>query len=134
MSLRFIMLLSTQYVLRAHFLGKFDTWLLHLQLQKRITSIIMGARFRDSCRELFKILKILPSQYIFSFAVFVVNNKGLFMENSELYNIKTKNNSNLYQPTSHLTISQKGPSYIDIKVHNNLPVQKKNILFNVKQF
>jgi hypothetical protein len=82
----------------------------------------MGARFRDSCSELFKILKTLPSQYIFSFAIFVVNNKGLFMENSELCNIKTRNNSNLYQLSSHLTISQRGPYYIGIKVYNILSV------------
>ena len=50
--------------------------------KKRIIRIIMGARTRDSCRELFNILNILPltSQYIFSFALFVVNNKGLFTE------------------------------------------------------
>jgi hypothetical protein len=89
------------------------------RLQKRIISIVV------SLRELFKILKILPSQYIFSFAMFVVNNKGLFIENSELYNIKTRNNSNLYQPSSQLTVSQEGPYYIGIKVYNNLPVQRK---------
>jgi dTDP-4-dehydrorhamnose 3,5-epimerase-like enzyme len=46
----------------------------------------MGATTRDSCREILKILKLLqlPSQYIFSLAMFV-NNKGLFMENYELY-------------------------------------------------
>ena len=85
----------------------------------------MGARIRDSCRELFKILKLLPlsSPYIFSLAMFVVNNKGIFTENYELYNINTRNNSNLYQPSSHLTIYQKGPYYIDIKAYNNLPAQ-----------
>jgi hypothetical protein len=30
------------------------------KLQKRIIRIIMGAGTRDSCRELFKILKVLP--------------------------------------------------------------------------
>ena len=76
------------------------------KLQKRIIRVKIDARSRDSCRELFKILKILllSSQYIFSLAMFVVNNKGLFMENSELYNIRTRNNSNLYQPLSHLAI------------------------------
>ena len=53
----------------------------------------MEARFRDSCRELFKEF----CHHNTSFAMFVVNNKGLFMENSELNNIKTGNNSNLYQ-------------------------------------
>jgi hypothetical protein len=40
------------------------------KLQKRIIRIIMGARPRDSCRKLFKVLKILPltSQYIFFFS------------------------------------------------------------------
>jgi len=44
----------------------------------------MGARFRDPYTELFEILKNLPlsSQYIFSLATFVVNNKGIFTENS----------------------------------------------------
>ena len=42
------------------------------------------------------------------------------MENAELCNIKTRNNSNLYQPSSHLTIYQKGHYYIGIKVYNNL--------------
>jgi len=76
-------------------------------------------------RVLFEILKILlvSSQCIFSLVMFVVNNKGLFMENSELYNIATRNNSNLYQPSSHLAIYQKGPYCIGIKVYNNLPVQ-----------
>jgi len=41
--------------------------------------------------------------------MFVVNNKGLFMENSELYNIIIRNNSNLDQPLSHLVIYEKGP-------------------------
>ena len=54
----------------------------------------MRARPSDSRRELFKILKILPltSQYIFSLAPFVANNKILFKENSEVHNIKTRNN------------------------------------------
>jgi len=32
---RFIVLLFTQYVLLADSLGKFDTWLLHLQITKK---------------------------------------------------------------------------------------------------
>ena len=46
----------------------------------------MGARTRDSGRELSKILTILPltSQCIFSLALFVVN-KSLLMKNSLLH-------------------------------------------------
>jgi hypothetical protein len=43
------------------------------EIQKRIIRIIMNANTRDSCRELFKELKILPlhSQYIISLSLFV---------------------------------------------------------------
>jgi hypothetical protein len=109
------------------FWGNFTHWDYIFKLQKRIIRIIMGARTGDSCRELFKILKILQLsyQYVFSLVMFVVNNKGLFMENSELYKIRPRNHNNLYQPSSNLTICQKGPYHIDIKVHYKLPVQIK---------
>jgi hypothetical protein len=50
-----------------------------IRLQKRIIRIIVGIRGRDSCREQFKKLKILPlqSQYILSLLFFVVDNGGL---------------------------------------------------------
>jgi hypothetical protein len=62
----------------------------NFKLQKRIVRIIRGARPRDSCRELFKVSKISPltSQYIFSLALFVANNKNLFEENSEVLKLK----------------------------------------------
>jgi hypothetical protein len=78
------------------------------KLQKRMIRIIMGARPRDSCRELFKVLKILPltCQYIFSLALFVANNKSLFKENSEVHNIKTRNNSNLFSTVTFNDLSE----------------------------
>jgi hypothetical protein len=69
------------------------------------------------------------------FAMFVVKNKSLFMENSELYNITAGTNSSLYQPPSHLAIYQKGTYCIGINVYNNLPVQIQMLLpCNIKQF
>ena len=43
------------------------------RMQKRIVRIMMGCRRLDSCRNLFKNLKILPlmSQYIFSITMFI---------------------------------------------------------------
>ena len=54
------------------------------RLQKKIIRIIMGLRNRDSCRDHFKKLKILPlqSQYILSLLLFVVSNRSYFKENS----------------------------------------------------
>jgi len=79
------------------------------KLQKRAIRIIMGARNNVSCTEFFKLLKILPlsGQYIYSLLMFVVNNRNLFLDNAELYTIKTRNNHNLHPPLSHSTKYQK---------------------------
>jgi len=47
------------------------------KIQKRRIRIIMNARNRDSCHQLFKNVKILPlkSQYIFSLWLFVAKNR-----------------------------------------------------------
>jgi len=54
------------------------------KMQKRVIRIIMEYGYRESCRELFKTLKILTlsSQYIFSLLLFVDNNKDYFDSNS----------------------------------------------------
>jgi hypothetical protein len=69
----------------------------------------MSARNRDSCRQLFKNLKILPlkSQYIFSFRLFVAKNRDLYESNSEIHNINTRLSSDLHTPTANLTTFQK---------------------------
>jgi hypothetical protein len=78
----------------------------------------MNARNRDSCRQLFKNLKILPlkSQYVFSFLLFVAENRDLYELNSEINNINIRFSSDLYTPTANLTTFQKGPFYFGIEV------------------
>jgi hypothetical protein len=51
------------------------------KMQKRVIRIMMGCGSRQSCRELFKELKILPlsSQYTFSLLLFAVNNRDYFV-------------------------------------------------------
>jgi len=53
-------------------------------MQKRVIRIIMGYGYGESCRELFKKLKILTlsSQYIFSLLLFIVNNRDYFVSSS----------------------------------------------------
>jgi hypothetical protein len=76
------------------------------ELQKRIIRIIVSIGIRDSCRELIKILHISPliSQYTYSLAVSVANNKNQFTLNYEIHSINTRNNSDFFQPLSHLTV------------------------------
>jgi len=69
-------------------------------MQTRIVSIMVGIGNRDSCREYFKRLKILPlqSQYLLSILLFVAKNIDYFLLNSEIHGFNTKNKSNLNLP------------------------------------
>ena len=98
-------------------------------LQKKAVRLITGSRPRDSCREMFKHLRILPlqSQYILSLLLFVMDNKNLFHVNSEIHSINTRQNSNLHQPQANLMLYQKGAYYSGIKDFNNLPHNIRNL-------
>jgi len=100
------------------------------QLQKKAVRNIAGSRARDSCRELFKCLRILPlqSQYILSILIFVVDNKNLFYVNSEIHSINIIQNFNLHQAQANLTLYQKGAHYSGIKVFNNPPPKLKKLI------
>jgi hypothetical protein len=59
--------------------------------------------------------------------MFVVKNRDLFLDNAELYTIKTRNSYNLHSPLSHLTKYQKTVHYAGIGVFNHLPTFIKSI-------
>jgi hypothetical protein len=75
-------------------------------MQKRVIRILMEIGYRESCRGLFKDLKILPftSQYILSLLLFVVLNKGCFAPNSVYHNFNTRQKNDLHLPHVSLTI------------------------------
>jgi hypothetical protein len=77
--------------------------------QKNIIRIITECKIRDSCRDLFKNLKIVPlqSQYILSLLSFVVNSKNKFKSNSDVCHINTRQQCNSHQPSSNLSLYQK---------------------------
>jgi len=106
------------------------------RLQKRIIRIIVGIRGRDSCREHFKNLKILPlqSQYTLLLLLFVIDNGDYFKVNSEVHNINTRNKSNLHLPIPNLSVNQKGTYYTGIRVFNSLPSQIMELCRNRNQF
>ena len=106
------------------------------RLQKRVIRIITGIRNRDSCREYFKALKILPlqSQYILSLLLFVIDNKDHFKRNSEVHHINTRNKSSIHQPHANLSIYQKGAYYTGIKVFNSLPSQIRELSHSRHKF
>jgi hypothetical protein len=93
------------------------------RMQKKRIRIIMEHGNRESCRNLFKELNILPlmSQYILSLLTFVSNNRDQYFANSEIHNINTRHTSNLHFPRAHLNIYQKGIYYSGINIFNSLP-------------
>jgi hypothetical protein len=98
-------------------------------MQKRVIRIKMGYGYRESCRELFKELKILTlsSQYIFSLLLFIVNNRDYFVSSSVYHNINTRQKNYLYLPQVFLVMYQKGVYYSGNKIFNGLPKAIKNI-------
>ena len=92
-------------------------------IQKRIIRILTNKSRRDSCRHLFKQLRILtlPSKYIYSF-------------NSEIHNLHTRFKNNLHLPSTNLTMVQKGVLYSGSKIFNYLTLQIKNHSGDIKSF
>jgi hypothetical protein len=106
------------------------------KIQNRIIRIITNSGSRDTCRHLFKQLRILslPSQYIFSLLVFVIKNRDFFQSNSEIHNLSTRFSHNLHLPSTNLTLVQKGVLYSGSKICNHLPSNIKALSNDAKRF
>jgi hypothetical protein len=77
------------------------------RIQKKIIRIMLGLKKRDSCRDWFKMI-ILPlcSQYIlYSLMLCIINNIHLFVRNTEVHNINTRQKVNLlvFPPNTSFT-------------------------------
>jgi len=106
------------------------------KIQERVIKIITNSRPRDSCRELFKNLEILPlySQYVYSISIYVVKYNNLFHTNNQIHSIHTRLKTNLHPPTANLTKFQKGVYYLAIKIFNNLPHEIKDLANDILPF
>jgi hypothetical protein len=106
------------------------------KIQKRVIRIITNSRMRDSYRELFQRLEILPlySQYIFSLSIFMIKNKHLYNTNNQIHSVYTRFRTNLHPPIDNLTKFQKGVYYSGIKIFNNLPHGIKDLANEITLF
>jgi hypothetical protein len=73
-------------------------------------------------------------QYIYSILLFVIKNKEIFPENSEIHSICTRHRANLHPPLLHLTKAQKGVYYSAIKIYNSLPQRIKKLSDDANKF
>jgi hypothetical protein len=104
-------------------------------IQKNAVRLMTGHCNRQSCRNLFRQLGILPlkSQYT-AVLLFLLKNRKLFTTNHEAHNLQTRQSNNLYLSTSTLTLYQKGVYFTGIKLFNDLPLEIKEIVGISKQF
>jgi IS1 family transposase len=87
-------------------------------LQKGTVRIIAGVKSRNSCRNLFTRLEILPlpCEYIFTLMNFLVNNKEHFQKNSAIHSVNSRNRDHLHRPTANLSCFQKSAYCAGIKI------------------
>ena len=106
------------------------------KLQKRAIRTMMGCGYRESCRNLFVELKILPlaSQYILSLLLFVVNNRSYFIPNSAYHDSNTRHKNDFHLPQATLAMYQKGVYYSGVKVFNSLPRTLKDLSSKPRKF
>jgi hypothetical protein len=90
-------------------------------MQMMMIRIMTNLTPKDSCRVMFKELKILPlfSQYIYSVLIYLADNIQLYTMNKEVHNYNT-NSSNFHMPNANLTEYQKGVYCMGIKLYNQL--------------
>jgi len=106
------------------------------KIQERVIRIITSSRMRESCREVFKKLELLPlySQYIFSISIFVMKNKHFSYTNNQIQLIHTRFKTNLHPPTANLTKFQKGAYYSAINLFSNLLHNIKDLANKIVPF
>jgi hypothetical protein len=106
------------------------------KMQKRAIRIITESKNRDSCRDLFTDLKILPFHSQYMLPLFVVDNKSMYNLNTDIHNVNTRQKLNFDQHSANLSLYQKGVHSFGIKNSvASLKVSKKQlvILSNLKQ-
>ena len=100
------------------------------KIQKRTIRIITNKGRLESCRDLFRNLKILTlsSQYVLSVRTFLVENRHYFIPNRDRHNL------DLHLPPIYLSVVQRGVLYSGCKIFNNLPLYIKSQVGNSEHF
>jgi hypothetical protein len=105
------------------FWGNTSSMLKVFLTQKKILRIMLGISAWSSCRKWLKKLEILPipSLYIYSLMLFLVDNLHYFQTNSSVHDISTIYKNQLHIPSVRLSAIQRGITYSATKIFNKLP-------------
>jgi hypothetical protein len=104
------------------------------KLQKKLVRIMTNLGPKDSCRGLFKKMKILPfySQYIYFMLIHIINNMQWYPMNKDIHNYNTRNNANLHPRNINLTKFQKGAHDMGTGLYNHLLTNIKGLGSDLK--
>lgn len=100
-----------------------------LKAQKRVIRAMTGAAYLDSCRPLFKQLRILPVPclYIFDVLVHAFNNRLNYFLCHDLHSHNTRGNNNIRLPLPTCERFRTSPDYMGPALYNRLPPVMKDI-------
>lgn len=95
--------------------------------QRKAIRIIAGLKFRDSCREHFKMLNILtvPCTYILQCLLYLKNNLNKYTFRNEKHPYDVRNKNNIHQNFLRLKKTRDGTGYYGIQLYNALPPEVK---------
>jgi hypothetical protein len=95
-----------------------------------------GCGYRDSCREHFRDMYILPlkSHYIYYLMMFIVKNREIIDISKVHYEINTRHITDIHMTQANLSIYKKGAYYSGVKIFNKLPSDIKNVNCNITKF
>ena len=98
-------------------------------LQKEAIRVMSGAKWRQSCRPLFRKLSLLtmPAIYVYELALFYKRNEPLFEAGMVTHGYATRNRTKIPFPIHNLTLLEKGPYYSAIRVIDALPPSIKGL-------
>jgi hypothetical protein len=109
------------------------TWIAErvFKLQKRVVRLIKGCGYRDSCREHFRDMNILPLrlQHMCSLTLFAIKNRGIFATNRDCYETDTRQNMNIHMYQVNLAKYGKGVHHMAVRIYR-LPNKLKIISNN----
>lgn len=103
-------------------------------IQKRVIRVMLKMTYTDSCRGVFKRNNIMTiyGLYIYECLLFIFKNKDRFLALNTQHEHNTRTRDITY-PQHNLTLTEKGPLYMCIKLFNKIPSQCKNIV-SINQF
>lgn len=98
-------------------------------LQKRCVRAICGLRFRESCRSVFKDMKLFTvvGLYVYESIKFILQNKTLFQSNVKVHGYDTRHGDDFLLDRTKYSFVQRNVHYSLLKIWNHVPSDLRSL-------